>query len=150
MTTTPETRERTMGEVRVTLALANFADEENCRRGLLPPPQVRRATVEALVDTGSTRLVLPSSVVQMLGLAVLGRIPVRFADDRRDVRDRVGIVSLELMGRKTEVDAVVEPGKSYALLGQIPLEGLDLRVDCAGRRLIPNPESPDAPLSEMQ
>ncbi len=139
-----------MGEVRVRLVLSNYEDEGMVCRGLLRADQVRRAEVDALVDTGATRLVLPKSIADQLGLRVLGKLPVRYADERRGVCDRVGIVVVGLMGRTTEVDAVVEPQKTYALLGQIPLEGLDLFVDPVGRRLVPNPDSPDAPLSEMQ
>ncbi len=139
-----------MGEVRVTLALSNFYDEESVRLGLLPPERVRQASVEALVDTGATRLVLPRSIADQLGLRVLGKLPGRYADERREVRDIVGGVMIELMGRRMLVDALVEPAKTYALLGQIPLEALDLWVDPIGRRLIPNPDSPDAPHSEMQ
>ncbi len=139
-----------MGELRVKLALANFYDEENARLGLLAPERVRRAEVEAVVDTGATRPVLPKAVADQLGLAILGRLPVRYADERRAVRDIVGGVMIELMGRRMLVDAVVEPAKAYALLGQVPLEVLDLWVDPVARRLVPNPESPDAPLSEMQ
>ena len=54
------------------------------------------------------------------------------------------------MGRRTEVDAIVEPSRSVALLGQIPLESLDFWVDPSGQRLVPNPESPDVQLSKMQ
>lgn len=140
----------TMGAVRVKLALSNFADEECVRRGLMRPDEVRRADVEALVDTGATQLVLSQAVANQLGLRVLNRVPVRYADERREVRDLVGGVVVELMGRRTLVEAIVEPGKTYALLGQIPLEGLDFHVDPKGQRLIPNPDSPDAPLSEMQ
>ncbi len=139
-----------MGEVRVRLALSNFNDEQNVRLGLLPPERVRRAEVDALVDTGATRLVLPKSIADQLGLAVLGQLPVRYADERRDVRDLVGIVTLSLLGRTAYAEALVEPAKTYALLGQIPLEMLDLWVDSKTHRLVPNPESPDAPLSEMQ
>lgn len=139
-----------MGEVRVKLHLTNFIDEQNARSGLIRPEQVRHADVDAVVDTGATRLVIPKAVADHLGVPVLGRVPVRFADERKDVKDRVGGVKITLMGRETEVEALIEPAKTYALLGQIPLEALDLWVDPIGRRLVPNPESPDAPLSEMQ
>lgn len=139
-----------MGEVRVRLALSNFEDEGMVARGQLRPEQVRRAEVDALVDTGATRLVLPKAVADQLGLRVLGRIPVRYANESVALHDRVGGVKVRLMGRETEVDALVEPAKAYALLGVVPLELLDLWVDPIGRRLVPNPESPDAPLSEMQ
>lgn len=143
-------KRNTMGQVKVTLELSNFADEEEARRGLIKRDAIRRARVDAIVDTGATRLVLPGGVARTLGLATLGKVSVRYADDRKALRDRVGIVVVELMGRKAEVDAVVEPRKSYALLGQIPLEALDFHVDPLGQRLLPNPDSPDAPLSEMQ
>ena len=139
-----------MGEVRVMLTLANFSDEDMVARGLLRPDQVRKAEVEALVDTGATRLVLPRSIADQLGLRLLGRMSVRYADERKGLCDIVGGVMVELMGRRMLMDAAIEPAKSYALLGQIPLEALDLWVDPIARRLVPNPESPDAPLSEMQ
>lgn len=139
-----------MGEVRVRLALSNFNDEENVRLGLLPAERVRRAEVDALVDTGATRLVLPKAVAEQLGLRLLGRMSVRYAGERKGLCDIVGGVMVGLMGRRMLMDAAVEPAKTYALLGQIPLEALDLWVDPIARRLVPNPESPDAPLSEMQ
>ncbi len=139
-----------MGQIEVRLSLSDFADEEMARRGLLAPAQIRRAEVDALVDTGATRLVLPKAIADALGLQVLGQLPVRFADERRGVRDRVGIVVVELMGRRAEVDALVDPNRTTALLGQIPLEALDFWIDPVGRRLVPNPDSPDGALSEMQ
>lgn len=148
--TTKTKGSETMGQVRVTLELANFNDEQNARLGVVLESQVRRASVDALVDTGATQLVLPKAVADQLGLQVLGRVPVRYANEQRAVRDLVGVVTVTLMGRKTRVDAIVEPDKTYALLGQIPLEALDFHVDPKGQRLLPNPDSPDAPLSEMQ
>lgn len=139
-----------MGQVKVRLVLSNFEDEGMARRGLIKRDAIRRAEVDALVDTGATRLVLPGTIARQLGLRVLGRVSVRYADDRTAARDRVGIVVVKLMGRTAEVDAVVEPRKAYALLGQVPLEMLDFHVDPLGQRLIPNPDFPDLPLSEMQ
>lgn len=148
MSTHPGSK-RLMGAVKVTLALSNFSDEENARLGLITQSQIRRASVEALVDTGATRLVLPKSVAEALGLRLLGQVGVRFADSRKGMRDRVGIVVIEVMGRRTEVDAIVEPSRSVALLGRIPHTALDLRPDVTEQRLIPNPESPDLPLCHM-
>lgn len=56
---------------------------------------------------------------------------------------------VEVLGRRTQVDARVEPRKTYALLGQIPLEALDFHFDPLGQRLLPNPDFPDRRLSEM-
>lgn len=139
-----------MGQVKVKLALTNAYDEEMARRGLIKRNAIRRAEVDAIVDTGATRLVLPGPIARQLGLRVLGQVTVRYADDRNAVRDLVGIVVVKVMGRRTQVDAIIEPHKTYALLGQIPLEALDFHVDPLGQRLLPNPDFPDLPLSEMQ
>jgi hypothetical protein len=43
----------------------------------------------------------------------------------------------------------VEAVGTTALIGQIPLEALDLIVDPKSREVRVNPESPDAPLLEI-
>ncbi len=139
-----------MGEVRVRLTLSNWMDEQDARRDQTPADRIRRVEVDALVDAGSTFLVVPAYVSGQLGLRVLGRSYVRGTDGAKVLRDRVGIVTIDLMGRRAEVEAIVEPERSCALLGQIPLYLLDLWVDARTLRLVPNPDSPDGPLSDMQ
>ena len=51
-----------MGEVRVKVRLTNAADESLARRGQLQPAGVRSITVEAVVDTGAVRCVIPNGV----------------------------------------------------------------------------------------
>ena len=53
-----------MGEVRVKVTLTNAGDEVFVRRGLLTADRVRSCEVDALVDSGAVRSVLPSHVVQ--------------------------------------------------------------------------------------
>jgi hypothetical protein len=36
------------------------------------------------------------------------------------------------------------------LIGQTVLEKLDLMADCAGQRLVPNPDHPDQPVSKVR
>jgi hypothetical protein len=54
---------------------------------------------------------------------------------------------VEILGRDTVCEAFVLPAGTTALLGQIPLEALDLIVDPSSREVRVNPASPDAPLS---
>jgi hypothetical protein len=56
---------------------------------------------------------------------------------------------LEVLGRDMSCDALVLPAGSSALLGQIPLEALDLIVDPKSRELKVNPASPDMPQLDM-
>jgi clan AA aspartic protease len=128
--------------------LANSVDEELAARGELDPNAIRSVVIEALVDTGATMLVLPADVVQMLGLRIQGHRNVRYADGRMNPVPWVGGVKIVILGRETIVTALVEGVGTTPLIGQIPLEELDLLVDPKSRELRVNPASPDAPLMD--
>ena len=130
-----------MGAVRVTARLTNAVDEGLVRRGLLQPHEVRTCEVDALVDTGAVRTVLPQEIVARLGLAIDGELVVQYADGRREVVNMTEPVRVELAGRDTAEEALVLGDE--VLIGQTILEKLDLFVDSHGRRLIPNPAHPD-------
>jgi clan AA aspartic protease len=131
------------------LKLTNKFDEEDVRRGVMDAKDVRSVEIEALVDTGATMLVLPADVVAKLGLPEEGTRPVRYANGTVARVPLVSGVKLEVLGRATVFNALVEPAGTTALIGQIPLEELDLIVDPKSREVRVNPESPDAPLLEI-
>jgi clan AA aspartic protease len=135
-----------MGLVMIIIKVSNITDMDNAQRGLIPSESVRSAEIEAMVDTGATMLALPADAVQQLGVPEKGRQRVRYADGRTAELSRVMGVHLALMGRDMTCDALVLPAGSRALLGVIPLEGLDLVVNPKTQTLGPNPESPDEPL----
>jgi len=58
-----------MGEVRVTVKLTNTVDLSLVRRNLMRLEEVRFVEATALIDTGAVSFVLPSFVVERLGLA---------------------------------------------------------------------------------
>lgn len=78
-----------MGRTIVQVVLSNYRDLEMVEEGTLTPDKVRRVVIDGVVDTGAARLVLPLSVVQHLGLPVIGQSVVRYADHRREMRDIV-------------------------------------------------------------
>ena len=53
----------------------------------------------------------------------------RYADNRRQKRQVVSHVWLQLLGRHGVFSAVVEPAREDALIGAMVLEDLDLLVD---------------------
>lgn len=131
-----------VGEVKVSIVLENFVDTADAARGRLSIDQVRRETVEMVVDTGVSDLVLPEDLVERLGLEQLGTAEVTYADGRTETRPLAGMVVVNAAGRQARVDCdVAQPGTT-PLLGQVPLEILDLLVDCRHQRLVPHPESP--------
>jgi clan AA aspartic protease len=138
-----------MGKIMESVRLVNFVDEERALAGDISPGQVRGLQVEALVDTGATMLMLPADVVARLGLREVGRRKVRYADGRVGEIPWIAGVKLSLLGREGIFDALVERAGTTPLIGQIPLEELDLHVDPKSRCLLVNPASPDAPLLDL-
>ena len=55
------------------------------------------------------------------------------------IRFKYEPVQLELMGRRENFDVIEIPESVPNLLGQVPLEVLDLVVDTKRQKLIPNP-----------
>ncbi len=137
-----------MGRFAVELKLANSVDVAIVRRGLLSPEQVRRVTIRGVVDTGATRLVIPTSVAEQLGASEAGQTQVRYADRRTATRKLVDDVQVELLGRRGTFRAAVEPDRTSALIGAIVLEDLDLVVDCTTQTL--RPRDPDQIISEIE
>ena len=135
-----------MGKVIVQLRLTNQSDlvlkRHKARIGV-----PRQVATEALVDTGATRLYLKPSVIKSLGLRKVGEVNSRTTNGDR-VRNVYEPVRLELMERSGNFDVVDIDEHVPNLLGQIPLEYLDLVVDPKARTLRPNPAHGDKLMTE--
>ncbi|MBI3464605.1 MAG: aspartyl protease family protein [Planctomycetes bacterium] len=128
---------RRMGRFAVGIELANNRDLLKAEDGELPDEKVRRVRIRGVVDTGASRLVIPKTVVEQLGLKVTGKVGVRYADGRRAVRSVVDNVHVSLLGRSSVFKATVEPKRDSVLIGAIVLEDLDFLVDPQHERLLP-------------
>ena len=137
-----------MGEIRVKVKLTNAVDEALARRGQLAPDKVRSSEVDALVDTGAVRSVLPPQVAQDLGLQIRGQRVAEYADGRKEPVGVTEPVVIECMRRDTLEEALVLGDE--VLIGQTVLEKLDLWADCANRRLVPNPAHPHQPVTKVK
>ena len=129
----------TVGRVLTEAKIENLQDQWDFLRGMLPAEQVRSAIVpDALVDTGATRLSLPTSLISQLGLRRTGS---------KQVRTSLGIgttqvyeaVRLTIQDRDCLVDVVEVPDGTPILIGQVPLELLDFIVDPKNHVLIGDP-----------
>ena len=137
-----------MGEVRVKVVLTNAVDEALVRRGLLSADKVRHYEADALVDSGAVRSVLPSHVVQHLGLAIVRTTRVTYANDGAEDVDITEVVGIDINGRRTTEEALVLG--SEVLIGQTVIESLDLLVDCTNHRVVGNPAHPDQPMIKIK
>lgn len=141
-------KEDNVGRFSVEFELANYEDVVRTRTGQLAPEEVRRRRVSGVVDTGAARLVLPQSVAQELGLREAVPISVRYADGRREHRPLALDAQVQIQDRSGVFSAVVEPGRTDALIGAIVLEELDLIPDCTRQKLVPR--DPEGPLAEIE
>jgi predicted aspartyl protease len=140
--------EKFVGRVTVEVELANNVDVTLAHLGQLTPEQVRRVKVQGLVDSGATRLVIPQSLADRLGLQVGGEMQVRYADGRTAIRRIAQGIQLKYAGRESLFNAIVEPGRDSVLIGAIVMEDLDLIVDCARQQLVPR--DPEHWISEIE
>jgi predicted aspartyl protease len=100
---------------------------------------VRRfAVTDALVDTGATTLALPDRLIKQLGLAKTAEKRALSSTGLNQV-NMYEAVRVTLLGRSCTVDVIEVPDDVPVLVGQIPLEMLDLVVELKGRRLTGNP-----------
>ena len=130
------------------IELANLEDLHAVRLGVKKSEEVRRLTVEdALVDTGATRLCLPTSLIEHLGLASVNTRRARTATGIVE-RTLYSEVEYTLLGRSSTIRVTNLPEGSPILIGHMLLEELDLCVDMK-RGLIYNPAHGDDWIEEQ-
>ena len=79
----------------------------------------------------------------------IGERRLRYANNQIQIKSVYRGVILELKGRDGIFDVLGEVEGSEPLVGQIVLEALDLIVDPITKTVIPNPRSPDMPMTEI-
>jgi clan AA aspartic protease len=134
-----------MGSVRAKVKLKNAIDEALVSRGLLAPGLLRECETEGLVHTGAVSLVIPTQIVEQLGLRIRGQRVAQYANGSEETIGVTEPVIIECQGRETVVEALVVGNE--VLIGQVVLEQIDLLVDCRNLQLIPNPKHPDYPVA---
>jgi predicted aspartyl protease len=119
-----------MGKVVVTAKVENVSDLYNVHQGSLLADKVRRIEVtDALVDTGATTLLMPKRLIAQLGLIPLPTRTARTATAGVTTLQTYGGAHLMVQGRECTCDVTEVSDGCPVLIGQIPLEALDLVVD---------------------
>ncbi|MDR0685248.1 MAG: aspartyl protease family protein [Spirochaetaceae bacterium] len=117
-----------MSEVRTEITLVNIGDQNDANRGYIPQSQVRRLTVNAMVNTGAWTLVINEAIREKLGLKVKKTGETVVAGGGTVPSQVTESVDVLWKDRETSCRALVLPGEGDVLLGAIPLEGMDLMV----------------------
>ena len=134
-----------MGKVIEKITVQNWGDLELIAAGARKKSP-RTATTEALVDTGAGLFYLKTSLIKKLGLRPIDTVRSRTMSNLLEERRVCSPVELRIAGRTGVFPVVEVPDALPNLIGQIPLEALDLVVDSRRHRVVPNPEHPEGPL----
>jgi clan AA aspartic protease len=125
-----------MGHVHAEITLKNALDMGYALDGHIKEEDVRSLTVEALVDTGATRLCISEEMRQKLGLRIVGSMPANTANGAVVKCQLAGPVELTWKDRFFTGEVAVLPGLKKPLLGVIPLEAMDLTVNPVTQELV--------------
>ena len=94
--------------------------------------------LEFLVDSGAVYSVVPSAVLDRLGIKPLGRQEFRLADGSKIARNK-GVAVFRLGDRVGGTDVIFGEEGDSLLLGALTLEALGLSLDPLRRELKPLP-----------
>ena len=131
-----------MGLVHAEIELINADDLAMVRRYKIGEEEVKRMTVNMMVDTSSVYMCINETVQEQLDLAILERRKGQLADGSIVEYNVVGPIEVRFKNRRCVVDAMVLPGDNEMLLGAIPSEDMDILVHPHRQELIVNPDHP--------
>jgi hypothetical protein len=131
-----------MGQIIVEVVISNLAD-------IIRGRKIRKKEANAIADSGARMMSIPRDLALLLGLEIVEQRKVRYADGSVAMKDIGSDVEVFIpdLNRKTNCRVLIEDPGAPVLLGQIPMEDMDVVVNLAEERLTVNPESPYAPLA---
>lgn len=139
-----------MGYVYADIELINTEDLGLARRNFIKPEEVKRMTVNMLVDSGAYNLCINEVIQQQLDLPFIEKRKAEMADGSIKAFNLVGPVNLLFKNRRTVCNALVLPGSSEPLMGAIPLEDMDVLIDAKRGELIVHPDHPNYPQMKVK
>jgi hypothetical protein len=127
-----------------TIELLSTVDLVLLQKGVIQAEQIHRCTVLAQVNRHATMLTIPDFIQEQLQLKTVRTVSA--TDDGCDrLYDVTEPVEVRFENRRTLVEALVRPDTTEAVLGLIPIQGLDVVIDYHRKLLIANPASPNCP-----
>jgi len=94
-------KEIIMGEIRVKVKLTNSNDVTRHRLGALAKHQIRMYEADAMVDTGAVRSVIPSHVLEKLGIGIRGTRVAEYSNGRKESVGMSEGIIFDTLGRDT-------------------------------------------------
>ncbi|MCL1813940.1 MAG: retroviral-like aspartic protease family protein, partial [Treponema sp.] len=73
-----------MGHVNTQITLKNIKDKFKAEVGIIQKNEIRQATIDVMVDTGATMLVINKELFQQLGLDAAEEREITLANDTKE------------------------------------------------------------------
>ena len=123
-----------MGTVYDEIVLRNATDVVMKRRGLIKESEIRHITVQAVADTGALTLIINEAVREALGLQIIAE--AWLADGAAPNCQVTEPVEISWGDRSMICRPLLIASAPEVLLGAIPMEDLDIIVDCKRQCLV--------------
>lgn len=124
------------------ITLINSDDLALVKRNLIGQDEVKKITVNMLVDTGAYMLGITETVQEQLNLPFIEKRKLVLGDGSIKEFDVVGPVTVKFKNRTAGCNAVVLSGSAESILGAVPLEEMDVLIHPQRQELIVNPDPP--------
>ena len=98
------------------------------RKYIIGDEEIRKMTINMLVDTGSINLCINEEIQAQMQFPIVGQRQAITADGRIVECDMVSNVEVRFKNRATTCRAIVLPGDCEPLFGGIPLEDMPARL----------------------
>ncbi|MGC4035165.1 MAG: hypothetical protein QM764_04325 [Chitinophagaceae bacterium] len=131
-----------MGLVYADITLINAGDETLAKRKIIGEEEIKKMTVNMLVDTGAYLMGITETVQEQLDLSFIEKRKVVLGDGSVKEFDVVGPIIVKFKNRTAICSALVLSGSNESILGAIPLEEMDVLIHPQRQELIVNPEHP--------
>jgi clan AA aspartic protease len=131
-----------MGLVSADIELINGDDLSLSRRNLLDTDEVRKMTINMLVDSGAYNLCINEVIQEQLQFPIVEKRKAVLANGTIEEFDVVDNVQVRYKNRATTCRAMVLPGDTEPLFGAIPMEDMDLIIHPLRQELLVNPDHP--------
>ena len=125
-----------MGHVNTQITLKNVKDVFKAKEGNLPEDKIRQATIDVMVDTGASMLVIDEKILQQIGAGIMEESEITLANDAKEKCKVTDPLVIKWEDRSIVMPALVIENSPDFLLGVLPLEGMDLIVDTVNQKLI--------------
>lgn len=124
-----------MGHIYVKATFYNAFDYVQYAEGKLRLEDVRKAEVEAMVNTSATFPALPEDIIARLGLPKLGERVAETAEGLKKA-ELAGMVIVMIEDRIAETPVIKRPRGATPIIGVVALEQMGFRVDPTTGKLV--------------